>query len=152
MVRKEWTKTGPENVPVFQGKRENERFLEAAWPKQTKWVSQRRENILELIDASSPCICYYFHCQRRFGRQSHRLATTIRAAIMLISIVQGSVLFPSRRGGARRRAVYLSGDSCRERSEPHCCASSITFTGGGADRGGIVCVSAPALSVTGPGD
>lgn len=53
--------------------------------------------------------------------------------------------------------VYLSGDSCQERSEPRCCASSITFTlgeggAGGADRHGIVCFSVcPLLSGHSPG-
>lgn len=47
--------------------------------KTNKWVSQRRENILKLIDVSSPCICYYFHCQASLQRLSHSLATMILA-------------------------------------------------------------------------
>lgn len=49
-----------------------------------KRVSQRRENILKLTDASSLCICYYLRRQGPLLRRSHCLATAILVTIRLI--------------------------------------------------------------------
>lgn len=90
--QRELTRTSPENMPVFfffLGKLGKRALTKSCLAKTNKWVSQSRENILELIDASSPCICDYFHCQGPLQRLSHRLATVTLAAIMLIFIVQG---------------------------------------------------------------
>lgn len=61
---------------------------EREWPlskscsaKTNKRLSQRRENILRLIDVSSLCICFYFHCQGPLWRRCHRLATIASVAI-----------------------------------------------------------------------
>lgn len=102
----------------FSGKTGKRALSKSCLAKTNKRVSQRRENILKLIDVSSPCICYYFHCQGPLQRPSHRLAAIILAAIMLYC---ESFVFRMREG-----RVYFSSDTCWERSEPRCCTSSIT--------------------------
>lgn len=53
-----WPKTSAESVPKV-----SLCVRSKTCPAKTnKWVSRRRENILKLIDVSSLCICYYFHC------------------------------------------------------------------------------------------
>ncbi len=82
-----------EKCASFSGKMGKRALSKSCLAKTNKWVSQRRENILKLTDVSSPCICYYFHCQGALQRLSHHLATTIVAAIMFIFIVWGVFFF-----------------------------------------------------------
>lgn len=127
---------------------ENGRFLSAARPEQTKWVSQRRENIPRLIDVSSPCICFNFHCQRSVPEAKPSANHNDRRS-------DDAHLYPTSEwrdlgGGGEERQ---SGGWClplwllyvRGKSEPCCSISSVTFTHGGVTcRDGIVRLSITA--------
>lgn len=120
---RERTKTNPENMAVISGENgENERFRKAAWPKQTSgWISEGKTFSGWLMFPL--LICYYFHCQEA----KPQWYSSDPAHLYCTRWLWFFILFFFK----WRESVYLSVDSRWERSEPCCCAHSITFTAGG---------------------
>lgn len=84
---RQWVETEKRLTAAVCSRETGKWKLSKSWSHKTnKRLTQRRENILMLIDVSSLPIGYYFHCPRTTPKAKHRLAAIIPGAIMHSSV------------------------------------------------------------------